>query len=1170
MGLTGLLPIIRQLTDFQEVFASHREGVREQLVSGIGASMKTAFLAAMFQEKPEHTLLITHSPLQAVRLVEDLESILGEGRIFLYPTEELLPHEQVRPNWDLVGKRLSALRAMMASEPAIIVAPGRAIVERVLSPQELKQYYLTFKIGQELDLDDLAGHLISSGYLRVDLVEGRGQFSVRGGIMDIFPPDKEYPLRLELFDTELDSLREFDPNSQRSRQNLREVEICPAWELPYPRELSSEKLQAIEESAKKVRGLDRDAKELLRERTEEHLEKLRGGSYFPGIALYAPAIVPLTDFLSYFQGRLVVLDEPNRIREGLLAFEYEFSEQYTSKLAKGLTLPLEREFFLSWEELFKSLKEFQLLYFSLLGKRMSGMRLGKTSVLGSRSQEQYHGKLEELARSIGEWQQDKYRILFVVGDIERARRLADGLAEFELPTVVEPELLDPPPASVPVATVGSLEAGWELPTAKLVVLTENELFGRERKKRRVRIREKGIEIASFQDLQIGDYVVHVNHGIGQYRGVETLKIDGKHKDYLLIKYLGEDRLYVPVDQIGLLQKYVGVEEAAPKLNKLNGTDWNRAKSKVRDSVQKMAIDLLELYAQRESIRGHAFSPDTVWQKDFEEAFPYEETPDQLRAIEDIKKDMEKTRPMDRLLCGDVGYGKTEVALRGAFKSVMEGKQVAVLVPTTILAQQHYNTFRERFAGYPVKVAALSRFQTAREQKKVLRELRGGQVDIVIGTHRLLGKDVEFRDLGLMVIDEEQRFGVGQKEALKEMRSTVDVLTMTATPIPRTLHMAMVGVRDMSVIETPPEDRYPVRTYVIEFHPQVIREAIGRELGRGGQVFFVYNKVHAISSMAAYLQGLVPEARISIAHGQMPEGELEEVMMGFLEGEADILLCTTIIETGLDIPNVNTLIVHDADRFGLAQLYQLRGRVGRSSRIAYAYFTYQKDKALSEEAEKRLVAIREFTELGSGFKIAMRDLEIRGAGNILGPEQHGFISTIGFELYCKMLEEAVAQLRGQKVELEPEPVIELDLEAYIADDYVPDSKQKLSIYKRLAAMREASEVDELADELLDRYGEWPESVVNLLKVARIKALAKKIGIEGITSDQYHLVVRFHQEAKIDPGKLVELVQKRRYPVSLVAGSTPQLKVRKGRTPLTALLGQLENILGEIAGEKVKDE
>ncbi len=584
----------------------------------------------------------------------------------------------------------------------------------------------------------------------------------------------------------------------------------------------------------------------------------------------------------------------------------------------------------------------------------------------------------------------------------------------------------------------------------------------------------------------------------------------------------------------------------------------------------MAINLLDLYAQREAVKGHAFSPDTIWQKEFEEAFPYEETQDQLRAIEDIKRDMEKPRPMDRLLCGDVGYGKTEVALRGAFKAVMDGKQVAVLVPTTILAQQHYNTFRERFSGYPVKVAVLSRFQTAREQRKVLRDLERGQVDIVIGTHRLLGKDVNFRDLGLMVIDEEQRFGVGQKEALKEMRSTVDVLTMTATPIPRTLHMAMVGVRDMSVIETPPEDRYPVRTYVLEFEPQLIREAINRELGRGGQVFFVYNKVHAISSMAAYLQGLVPEARIAVAHGQMPEGELEQVMIDFLEGEADILLCTTIIETGLDIPNVNTLIVYDADHFGLAQLYQLRGRVGRSNRIAYAYFAYQKDKALSEEAEKRLVTIREFTELGSGFKIAMRDLEIRGAGNILGAEQHGFINTIGFELYCKMLEEAIAQLRGHQEAPEQEPVIELDLDAYIDDEYLPDSRQKLSFYKRLAAADSVCEVDELADELLDRYGEWPQSVVNLLKVARIKALAKSLSIEAITADNYHIIVRFGPKAKIDPVKIVGLVQQHRYPLSLVAGKNPQLKVRKGRASTAAHLGQLEKILGEIAGEKGKDE
>jgi len=1169
MGLSGLLPTIQELPDFQEVQSAARRGVREQLVSGIGGSLKTAFVAALFQEKPQGMLYLTYNPLQAAKAVEDLESFLGKEHVFLYPTEELLPHELVRPNWEIAGQRLAALRALFTNSPAVVVAPIRAILEPVLEPEELKKYYVDLRVGDEVDLEALSSILTSSGYERVDLVEGRGQFSIRGGIVDLFPPDRQLPLRLEFFDRELDSLREFEPDSQRSVRNLQEASVCPAWELPYPRDLSAE-LEKIKEAAEKIPGLDREARRLIEERTAEHLEKLKTGSYFPGLSLYAPAIVPLTSFFSYFQGKLVILDEPNRIRESALAFDYEFAELYTDKLSKGLTLPLEQEFFFQWDEIAKELKDFRLLYFSLLGKRMSGMRLEKTAVLGSRTVEHFSGRMEELAESVRQWQREKYRILFVVTDQQRGQRLVEALSQFELSPVFKPHLDSPPSAGVPYVSLGRLEAGWEVPRGKLIVLTENELFGRTRKKRRVRIRDKGIEISSFQDLQPGDYVVHVNHGIGQYLGVETLEIDGKKRDYLQIKYAGEDKLYVPVDQIAFLQKYVGVEDTPPKLSNLNSSDWNRAKKKVRDSVQEMAINLLELYAQREAIRGHAFSPDTVWQKDFEDAFPYEETPDQLRAIEEVKRDMEKPRPMDRLLCGDVGYGKTEVALRAAFKAVMDGKQVAVLVPTTILAQQHYNTFRERFAGYPVKVASLSRFQTAKEQRMVLRGLEKGEVDIVIGTHRLLGKDVKFKDLGLMVIDEEQRFGVAQKEILKEMRSTVDVLTMTATPIPRTLHMAMVGVRDMSVIETPPEDRYPVRTYVLEFEPQIIAEAINREMGRGGQVFFVYNNVNAIPSMAAYLQGLVPGARIAIAHGQMPEGELEQVMMDFLEGEADILLCTTIIETGLDMPNVNTLIVYDADRFGLAQLYQLRGRVGRSNRIAYAYFTYQKDKVIGEDAEKRLVAIREFSELGSGFKIAMRDLEIRGGGNILGPEQHGFINTIGFELYCKMLEEAIAELRGQSREEEPEPVIDLDLDAYIDDDYIPNSRQKLSFYKRLAAADSKAEVEELADELLDRYGEWPESVVNLLKVAKIKAMAKKMGIEAITADNFNFVVRFSHNAKIDPRKLVELVQKRRYPLSLVAGQNPQLKLRKDKKAIPVVLGQLEKILGEIAGEKGKDE
>jgi len=690
----------------------------------------------------------------------------------------------------------------------------------------------------------------------------------------------------------------------------------------------------------------------------------------------------------------------------------------------------------------------------------------------------------------------------------------------------------------------SLMSGVEMPLDRLLILTEAEIFGRVRRRKKVKARfgKEGIRLSDFGELTVGDYVVHINHGIGRYLGIKKLEIGASCRDYLEIEYAGQDRLYVPTDQVNLIQKYVGIEDTPPKINRLGGGEWQKVKNRVQESIKEMADNLLRLYADRFTAKGYVYPPDTVWQKEFEEAFIYEETPDQIRATEEIKRDMESSRPMDRLLCGDVGYGKTEVAMRAAFKAVTEGKQVAVLVPTTILAQQHFQTFTQRFSGYPVVIGVLSRFQSPAEQERIVKGLKNGTIDLVIGTHRLLSKDVAFKDLGLLIVDEEQKFGVLHKERLKELKKNVDALTLTATPIPRTLHMSLIGIRDMSVIETPPEDRFPVKTYVIEFNEDVIAEAIRRELDRGGQVFFVYNRVQTIERMASYLQQLIPEARIEIAHGQMNEDTLEEVMLSFYEGASDILVCTTIIENGLDIPNVNTLIVYDADRLGLSQLYQLRGRVGRSNRVAYAYFTYRKDRMLGEMAEKRLAAIRDFTDLGSGFKIALRDLEIRGAGNLLGPEQHGHIAAIGFDLYCKLLEEAIKERRGEKRPDTPDPTIEVEIDAYIDEGYISDPAQKVEIYKKIAAVSSLSEADEVEEEIEDRFGDLPEAVRNLLEISRLKVLAKQLGIETITSERGEIVARFLPGLSLDAERIASLLVNSRAQVRYQSGRQQMLKWR----------------------------
>lgn len=852
---------------------------------------------------------------------------------------------------------------------------------------------------------------------------------------------------------------------------------------------------------------------------------------------------------------LVCVEEPARLRETVLKYHKEHREW------KKLLIP--------WDRLLDTARARRVAYMALLPQKIMGAQVSQLTGFTVKTIPTFYKQIALLVDELKRWQEQGFQIVISATTPERAKAVQDTLREVGFTSTVyssKPKNLEF--IGIHIFTA-FLSAGFELPNAHFVWLTEGDIFGKQKKKRIFRA-AAGSPITHFRDLKIGDYVVHVTHGIGKYVGVETLLVHGIHKDYFLVRYAADDKLYIPTDQVHLLQKYIGAEGESPKLHKLGGGEWNRQKAKAKASVQDLANELIQLYAERNAMEGHAFSPDTPWQKEFEDAFPYEETTDQLRAIEEIKRDMENSKPMDRLLCGDVGFGKTEVAMRAAFKAVMDGKQVAVLVPTTILAQQHYQSFTKRMQGFPVNVDMISRFRTDREQQETLRRVKAGQVDILIGTHRMIQSDLQFKNLGLLVVDEEQRFGVMQKEKLKSWQKNTDVLTLTATPIPRTLHMSLVGARDMSVLETPPEDRYPVQTYVLEYNTAVVHDAIRREMHRGGQIYFVYNRVQTIDKAMQMVRELAPEAKVVVGHGQMSEDRLEKVMVSFYEGESDILVSTSIVENGLDISNVNTLIVYDADYFGLSQLYQLRGRVGRSDRLAYAYFTYRKDKILTEVAEKRLQAIKEFTELGAGFKIAMRDLEIRGAGNLLGAEQSGQMLNVGFEMYCRLLEEAVNELKD--IPDRPrmiEPTIDLPIEAYIADSYIGDGMQKIEVYQRIAHTYTDREVDELYDELIDRFGDMPDAVNNLLTVARIKNLARSLAMQSINQVKDRVMLNFTMQSEVDPVKVVATVKDYRGRVILMPGESPIMALKVAGLPGEKVLALIQEVLAKLGSGIIQD-
>lgn len=1123
-----------------------------QMVYNLTGSQKTAFVAELMGRGS--ALILTYAEEQARKWQSDLRTWLPDEDILLFPSTDWLPFEVLGRSREITAERIRVLDRLAQGGQVTVIAPVMAIERRLFPLAKWRAAALDLEQGGHYDLKGILAKLVEVGYERQDVVEGKGQFALRGGILDIAPLNGE-AVRIEFFDDEVDSLRIFDLESQKSTQTIQRAHITPAQEYI----LASKEIEAlrweVRAQARRAAGrLRRLGKEEAAQRVQEkadHLEeRLSQGmldeSAFPFLGL---AEDPLASFFSYVPGeRLLVLDEPLRIREQLAFQERERMEEFSQQLEQGESFGSPEKQFINYEEILAYGEAQKLVALSTLPREAPGLVPKRVLNLTARPLTGFMGKTSMLVDEIRHWQAQGNVIALFAGDQEHAHRLHQGLKDLGVTANLR-NLWDPLEGGNAYIFSHSLDHGFELPLGKLVILTELEIYKRERKGGSVGVKpsqpKRSASSVLLADLKAGDFVVHVQHGIGQFVGIERLKVSGVEKDYFTVRYAGEDRLYIPLDQLHLLQKYLGSDgDTVPKLYKLGGNDWHKVKSKARSAIKELAFDLVKLYAQREATQGFAFSPDNIWQREFEEKFPYQETPDQIQCIGEVKDDMMKLRPMDRLLCGDVGYGKTEVALRAAFKAVMDSKQVAVLVPTTILAQQHFNTFRERFMGYPVTIEMLSRFRTPKEQKAILEGVREGTVDIVVGTHRLVSDSVKFKDLGLLVIDEEQRFGVSHKEKLKSLKATVDVLTLSATPIPRTLHMSMIGVRDMSVIETPPEDRYPVQTYVAEYQPELVRDAIRREIQRGGQVFYVHNRVEDMEQVVAFLRKLVPEARYGIAHGQMREVGLEREMLAFLERETDVLLATTIIESGLDMPNVNTLIIDESDRLGLAQLYQLRGRVGRSNRKAFAYFLYRPQKVLSEIAEKRLAAIREFTEFGSGFKIAMRDLEIRGAGDIIGAQQHGHLAAVGFDLYVQMLREAVAEIRGEKVETRVEPSIELAVDAFLPDEYIGDRQAKASLYQRMVQIRNEGALQEMLDELIDRFGTPPRQVENLLHIIRLKWLAADLGIEQIQQTKQQVSLRFAADIGLSGEKLMEIAAQSRYPLSFGTSGegTLECKVR----------------------------
>ena len=1174
MRLQGVMQPLKDNMKFKSITEKISEKTFPINIYGISESGKSYIINGIFEENDNSMVVVTHSDVDAKNLYEDLSFYTTD--VFYFPVREVVFYNVDAISGDLRWARLKVIKEILQNERKKIIVTSIDALTSLYTP---KEYYLRYsmiiKTGDDIDLKEISKSLLQCGYERVEVVEGKGEFSFRGGILDVFPPTSAYPYRVELFGDEVDSIRTFNTESQRSIEKVEEFSIFPSKEVIVDDECRSRAVQNINEELKKVIANvskeNKESVEKIKGIVGKNIELLNNTYYFETIDSYLPFFYEKLDsFFDYLQGYTFVVDDFKRSSGKMESIYYEFNENYMSFLQRGDILPSQNSLLLNKGELESKLENSSLITLSSFLNKSDG--LFNTVDIGFEevTLNKYNGQLNMLIEDIQERKEKKYKTVILAGTRPRGERLVKTLMEKGIFSTYKDSIYKIEAGEV-VITFGNLLRGFDYPELELSIISDKDIFGETRRKRSGKaVRKKGVaKITSFAELKPGDYVVHANHGIGVYKGIKQMAAGGTTRDYLDIVYDKGDKLYVPVDQLDLVQKYIGSEGNSPKINKLGGAEWQKAKAKARKSINEIAQDLVKLYAARATLKGHSFGKDTEWQRQFEDEFPYEETPDQLASLEEIKSDMESDKPMDRLLCGDVGYGKTEVAIRAAFKAVMDGKQVAFLVPTTILADQHYNNFIKRFSDFPIKIDMISRFRTPKQQKATLQALKEGNVDILIGTHRLVSKDIVFKDLGLLIVDEEQRFGVAQKEKIKGMKKNVDVLTLSATPIPRTLHMSLTGVRDISVIETPPEDRYPIQTYVVEQNDQLIRDAILREIGRGGQVYFVYNRVESIDSMANYIRDLVPECKVGIMHGQMTEKELETEMIAFMNKEYDVLVCTTIIETGIDISNVNTMIVHNADKMGLSQLYQLRGRVGRANRIAYAYFIYTKDKILTEVAEKRLKALKDFTELGSGFKIAMRDLEIRGAGNMMGSSQHGHMASIGYDLYCRMLEDTIKLIKG---EIENEPIetsVDIKVDAFIPSSYITDEIQKIEVYKKIAAIENINDFMEIKSELEDRYSSIPDSVYNLMDIAYIKSICKGLYIEDIKETAKELRFKFVKGYKGFEDIYSVLLNQYKDDLILYFGETPSFAIKLANIKKETALEYYKKLLEDISENSQKN-
>ncbi|MGN1330617.1 MAG: transcription-repair coupling factor [Clostridia bacterium] len=1144
--MNSLVKIIPNIKKYKSYLDDVSKEVSPMMISGLTDSAKVhlAYSTHFYQEKP--ICIITYNELQAKKIIKDLTYF--EENVEFFPKKEIFAYDYIAESKDSLYERINILNNIVNKKSQIIVTTIEAIMQPMIAKKVLYKNIIKLKVGQEINLESLKETLVNLGYERYDLIEGKGQFSIRGGILDIALNEKS-GIRIEFWGDEIDSIRNFNILTQRSTDMIKEISIYPAFEYILENDLDTV-CNKIENS--KYAGI-------LNEIATDDIEQIKNGDYVNKIDKYFNYFYNKTEtFLDYLDKDFIIfLDEASKIKarsENII----KDNETIIKGLVEKKKIPIQAiQEIQDYIKVTEKIKKKQIIY-------LENKEIGFTDIQSMHAKRNgysfsyrevnfFRGSMDLLFEELQKANSKQKQTVVLCGSFENSKKLSKLLDEKNIKYLLDEKLENDIVPGVVVLTSGTISTGFESFDANLLVISACELFtSKEKKKTRLSQNFKEGETVIFSDLKIGDYVVHRTHGIGEYIGVNTIKADGVTKDYIKVKYKDGDILYIPTSSLDNIRKYIGSGDTAPKINRLGSKEWANTKAKVKNNLRAVAKELIELYAKRQSSKGYSFSKDTIWQNEFEDSFPYIETDDQLRCIEEVKKDMESERPMDRLLCGDVGYGKTEVAIRAAFKACMDQKQVAYLVPTTILAQQQYESFKERMEKFPLRVALLNRFKTKKEQSEIIKKIETGEIDVIIGTHRILSKDVKFKNLGLLIIDEEHRFGVKDKEKIKELKTNVDVLTMTATPIPRTLHMSILGIRDMSVIYEPPQNRKPVQTYILEYDDEIVKEAITKELEHGGQVFYLYNKVEGIERKANYIQNLIPEAKIGIAHGKMSGRELEEVMQDFINKDINVLVCTTILESGIDIPNANSIIVENADRLGLAQLYQIRGRVGRSDKQGYAYIMYKKDKLLSEVADKRLKAIKEFTEFGSGFKIAMRDLEIRGAGSILGEMQHGHMEQVGYDMYCKLLDQVVKEMKGIEIQEEIDVQLELNVSSYIPDEFIEDSNQKIEIYQNIALCKNEEEIKDIVDSIIDRYGDMPKEIEKLIDIARIRNGCREKNIIKI-SQKNDKIIFYFDEKNFDFQVVDKLVKKYGMRIKFSPAKNPYI---------TYLLKDINDILKEI--------